>query len=185
MDKTLNKIEITNDKLCELINNSFITYPRQYLFEINKKKVSDATLLKYLRTITQVEGITVDMMRSSYITWFYGNNKTYGEREELSRQMRHSQSTASKNYLKVFDEPEEKETDEEKLKELNKELFNYKNIINDLKLKLSTYENNEDTQKAYNKKRNDILYLANRNNKQPKESTILKYQIKFEDDVYY
>jgi len=185
MDKTLNKIEITNDKLCELINNSFITYPRQYLFEINKKKVSDATLLKYLRTITQVEGITVDMMRSSYITWFYGNNKTYGEREELSRQMRHSQSTASKNYLKVFDEPEEKETDEEKLKELNKELFNYKNIINDLKLKLSTYENNEDTQKAYNKKRNDILYLSNKNNKQPKENTMLKYQIKFKDQVYF
>ena len=40
------------------------------------------------------------MMRSVYITWFYKNNKTFGARETQSRQMRHSQPTASKNLFK-------------------------------------------------------------------------------------
>ena len=41
------------------------------------------------------------MIRSAFITYFYEHNKTFDKREALSKMMRHSQQTASKNYLKV------------------------------------------------------------------------------------
>jgi hypothetical protein len=45
--------EIENEELVNYINYSFITYPREYLFEKNGKPLSDSTLLKYLRDITK------------------------------------------------------------------------------------------------------------------------------------
>jgi integrase len=91
-------------ELSLIIHNSFIKYPCKYPFELDNKPVSDTTLLNWLRKITKINKISFDMMRSEYITWFYRNNKIFGARETLSRQMRHAQPTASKNYLKVFDE---------------------------------------------------------------------------------
>jgi hypothetical protein len=70
MDKTLNKIELSPE-LSFIINNSFIEYPRKYLFELDNKPVSDTTLLNWLRKITKIDMINFDMMRSVYITWLY------------------------------------------------------------------------------------------------------------------
>ena len=44
-------------------------------------------------------------MRSSYITHFYEQNRTYKSRDVLAKQMRHSQQTATRNYNKVFESP--------------------------------------------------------------------------------
>ena len=41
---------------------------------------------------------------SRLVFTLHKNNLLFGPREKLSLQMRHSQITASKNYLKVFDE---------------------------------------------------------------------------------
>ena len=42
-------------------------------------------------------------MRSSYINWFYDNNKKLSEREKLANEMRHSVMTSQRNYRKIID----------------------------------------------------------------------------------
>ena len=98
----LSYIDIVDDSLVKLLYDSYAKYKRTYLFESNNKPITDNTLLKYLRDITKVSGITIDIMRSSYITHHYENNKTYKSRDQLAKQMRHSQLTATKNYNKVL-----------------------------------------------------------------------------------
>lgn len=180
INKDLNKIEIKDDYLSEYLYNSFVKYPREYLFEVNKKKVNSDTLLKWLRQITKIDKININIMRSIYITWYYENNKTYGSRDDLSHKMRHSQATASKNYLKILDSPENEEEQNQPEKE-----FKCVQQIEELKNKLSAYEKTPEDQKAYNKKRYDTLYICNKKGTTPKESTILKYNIKIKDGVYY
>jgi hypothetical protein len=181
INKEFNKIEIKNDLLNNYLYNSFEKYPRQFLFEVNKKKVNNETLLKWLRDITKIEKINFSIMRAIYVTWFYENNKTYGARDDLSHKMRHSQATASKNYLKIIDKTE---TEEE---QQGKPEINFKCVqeIEELKNKLSVYEKNKDDIKAFNKKRYDTIYISNKKGTAPKESTILKYNIKIKDGIYY
>ena len=124
---------------------------------MDNKPVSDTTLLNWLMKITKIDKINFDMMRSVYITWFYKNNKTFGARETLSRQMRHSQPTASKNYLKVFDE-------EPNLIITNLKLE--KNILEgDIKILKSKMikcdEIEQKNNKLFKTRRPDILYRIN------------------------
>lgn len=178
MNKELSKIKLEDSELVNFINESFNKYPRKYLFEINEKPITDATLLKYLREITNTKQINIDMMRSAYITYFYEHNKTFNKREILSQQMRHSQATASKNYLKVNDF--EKVHPSEQIKILNKEIIMLNKIINDYTNKLKIYEESPENEKAIAKKRSDIIYLLNKG-KQSKPETIEKYNIQFDE----
>ena len=41
------------------------------------------------------------MLRSSYINWFFTGKKTISQKEKLANQMRHSVSTAQRNYFKL------------------------------------------------------------------------------------
>jgi hypothetical protein len=179
VNKSLSKIKIENDQLIHFINESFIKYPRTYLFELNKKPVSDATLLKWLRDITQTPLINIDMIRSAYITRFYEDNKTYGKRDKLSRDMRHSQATASKNYLKVTNEPVI--PPDELIKTLNIEILKLKTEIQELNIKLTVYEGNDELDKKFKKKRGDILFLLNNRNHTAKTETIKKYDILYDE----
>jgi hypothetical protein len=179
MDANLNKIEIEDQHLGNLLNESFKKYPRLYLFEINKKPISQPTLLRMLRNITGVENINFDIMRSSYITWFYKHNKQYGKREELSKRMRHSQATASKNYLKIFDEDEnelKEPTNESYLETISQLNNNIRQLQN--KIKVSEKEDNPNVNK---KRRSDILYKINNKGVIPKNSTLEKYNIQFNE----
>ena len=99
----LTYIDVTDESLTQLLYDSYAKYQRVNLFESNKKQITDKTLLRYLRDITKVSGITIDIMRSSYITHFYEQNRTYKSRDVLAKQMRHSQQTATRNYNKVFE----------------------------------------------------------------------------------
>jgi len=81
MSKNLNFIKLENKKLISLINESYETYPRKYLFEIGGKLITSPTYLNWLRKITDVKNINNDLMRSSYINWFYDNNKSLAEKE--------------------------------------------------------------------------------------------------------
>ena len=185
MNKELSKIKLNDEELIEYINYSFNTYPRKYLFEIKEKPLTDAILLKYLRDITKTPLINFDMIRSAYITYFYEHNKTFDKREELSKQMRHSQQTASKNYLKVSNsEPIEPE---EEIKNLNKTIIELKNISNEYKNKLMVFENDPEDDKKFNKKKNDILYLLNNKGRSSKPETLKKYNIIYDEKnkIYY
>ena len=180
MDKSLSKIEIKNEVLAILLSDSFRDFPRKYLFELNKKAVADTTLNKWLQSITGLQGINFSMMRSIYITWFYKHNQLFNSRDELARQMRHSQATASKNYLKVFDE--DKLTPSELTEKLKDDKVNNDIEIQRLKGELLKVKMEEGDQ-LYNKRRSDILYRINKKNVQPKSSTLEKYNIVFDTET--
>ena len=102
MNKKLSIINITDPKLVNLVVDSFDKYPRTYLFEINEKPISQTTLLSWLRDITKIDAINIDIMRSFYENWFYEHHKSIGQREQLANQMRHSVLTAQKFFLKYL-----------------------------------------------------------------------------------
>ena len=169
MNKKLSIISIENDKLVKLINESYKKYPRNYLLEIDDKPITHATFLEWLRKITDVKLINNDILRSSYINWFNDNNKTMESREKLALQMRHSVLTAQKNYRKVI-ETVEKPLDELKLEN---------EVLNN---KLTNCESeNKLTDAKYNKRRRDIIYKINNKGVTPKEETLNKYNITYDD----
>jgi len=184
MNSNLSKIDIVDNDLAILINDSFVKYPRNYLFEIKDKPISQNTLLNWLRKITNLAGINVDIMRSSFITWFYEHNLTFGVRNKLSRMMRHSQGTAQKNYNKIFDYDDKENSDT--TDELNKQISLLKIQINELKEKIDIYENNKDSDQQYKKRRSDIIYNLNVKKRLPREETLKKYDISFnkENNLY-
>lgn len=176
MNKNLNYIKLENEKLISLINESYEKYPRKYLFELDEKPITNPTYLNWLRKITDVKNINNDIMRSSYINWFYDNNKTLTKKESLSTSMRHSVLTAQRNYLKVFDENDKVDAQlDDKIKTIKTENETLKN-----KLENCTNEH-ELTDAQFNKRRRDVIYKANLKKSEIKDSTLAKYKIKFDD----
>ena len=178
----LSYIDITDQKLINLLNDSISKYPRSYLFEndSNHKGIKDETFLKYLRNITLIKQINIDMMRSIYITNYYKHHKTFNDREALALKMRHSIQTASKNYLKVSPETEpDKEV--EQLKDDNIKLTLK---IKELEDELNKLKNSKDD-KQMHKLRTDIIYKANNKQVKPKQDTLNKYNIKFDEETQF
>ena len=180
MNKNLSTIPFDNEKLEQLVNYSFEKYPRSYLFEIKGKPISATTLLNWLRDITGVDKINIDMMRSSYITWFYSENHTMSSKTKLSHQMRHSVMTASTNYNKVLDlDPIEVEN---RFNESQKIIVEQEGRIRELQNKLDGYETSKDDIKTFKKRRSDIIYNLNKKGREAKETTLKRYDIKYNDD---
>ena len=187
-NKNLSNIVIENQRLADLIVESFQKYPRKYLFENPKikDKFNPQTILKYLRKITDFEAINDQMMRSIYITHFYKQNPTYQKKHELALDMRHSVDTASMNYAKVFDEDDEPAgKPSEDVEELNRENFRLKEELKECKEQKKA--NTEDDPALYNKRRSDILYRYNKKNVAPTEKTMKKYDVKYDTvkKIYY
>ena len=176
-NKNLSEIEIQDKKLVDIIYDSFEKYPRSYLFQTGSNPISQKTFLSFLRDITGLTGLTVDIMRSSYVTFFYDENKTFKKREDLSKQMRHSHYTASKNYLKVFPKPAFEEKDLE-IEHLRKENDLLQQKILDLEEKVRSYEPDD---RLFRKRRQDVLYTLNKKQGNPKEDTLQKYNIKLDE----
>jgi hypothetical protein len=183
MNSNLSKIDIVDNDLAILINDSFVKYPRNYLFEVKDKPISQNTLLNWLRKITNLSGVNIDIMRSSFITWFYEHNLTFGVRDKLSRMMRHSQGTAQKNYNKIFDYDKE---DSSTIDELKKQILLLNIQINELKEKIELSYNSKDIDNQYKKRRSDVIYNLNVKKRSPREDTIKKYNISYnkENNLY-
>ena len=169
MNKKLGIINLIDPKLINLVVDSYTKYPRSYLFEINENPISQPTLLDWLRDITKVDGINIDMMRSSYINWFYEHNKSTGKREQLANMMRHSMLTAQKNYLKIISDAEPADTLPNKIIELQTEVN---------KLKTNCTEDVGDL--VYRKRRRDVIRTMNAGGI-PRASTLAKYKITYDD----
>ena len=182
INKNLAKIELEDEPLEKLINESYIQYPREWLFEKDGKPISQNTLLRWLRQASGVSGITFDIMRSSYITWFYSENLNFGSRDKLSKVMRHSTNTAAKNYNKVFDVENEPTLNPE-YNQVNVEL---ELKIKELENKLSSYQDTKESEKHFKKKRRDILYNLNTKGRTGREETLKKYDIKYDskNEIY-
>ena len=172
VNKELSKIIIEDTKLVELLHYSYEKFSRTYLFEKNNNKMSDQQLLTLLRKITNIPKLNVNMMRSIYVTQHYKTNINYNSKLELANKMRHSPLTASINYNKINDTIFNNNNDQLVI-ELQKEIYELKAKINELENK-NVYITDS---KLYNKRKSDILYLI-KSNKQVKQSTRDKYNIK-------
>ena len=175
LNKDLSKIKIIEDDLATLIYNSLTKYPRIYLFEYNNKSISENTLLKWLRSMTKIDKVNINMMRSSYITHYYENNPSYRLKNKLSKQMRHSVNTASKNYNKVLN------TENKPTSEL---LTNAKSEISKLQIQLYECSNNliKNDNVITKKNKYDVLYNINVRKSKPSERIIKKYDLKYNEE---
>ncbi len=90
-------------------------------------------------------------MRSSCITWFYSKNFNFASRDKLSKIMRHSVTTAQRNYNKVTDNIEE--LDPNKTKELQSIIDELKLKVKDLETRLEAYKSSDEDIKYFEKKR--------------------------------
>ena len=174
MNKKLSVIELTPEAT-QAINESLLNYPRNYLFEIDDKPIRQNTLLRWLRDITGIDKINIDMMRASYITWFHNNNAKFNEREKLSQIMRHSQRTASQNYRKIL--TEDQTAKNEDCTEAKKNLIIKDMKIKELENKITAYIQNKPDEQLYNKRRRDQIYNYNTKGRAPRNATLKKYNI--------
>jgi hypothetical protein len=179
MNKNLSFIDVEGEAKQAIID-SYMNFPRNYLFEINNEPITDSTLLRWLREISGVSGITIDIMRSSYITWYYETHPHYNDRDKLSRYMRHSQKTAQLNYNKVFT-AEQKEDD---CRETKKSLIEKEIQIKELLNKLNAYGENKLDQQNFKKRRRDVIYNINSKGRTPRDDTLKKYDIKYSNGKY-
>jgi hypothetical protein len=174
MNKNLSFIDVEGEAKRAILE-SYENFPRNFLFEINNEKITDSTLLRWLRDITGVAGITIDIMRSSYITWYYEMHPHYNDRDKLSRLMRHSQKTAQLNYNKVFT-TENKEDD---CRETKKTLIERDRQLKELLIQLDAYKQNKPDEQNFKKRRRDIIYNLNVKKRSPRDDTLKKYNIIF------
>lgn len=165
----LSKIEITDPFLKELLFYSFKKYPREYLLQKNHQDdepITQPTYLRWLRTATGIEGIDNDIMRSSYVTWYYNDVATnHKHKLALSHQMRHSITSASKYYYKDI-KPEDLTQNEQD-----------ESVAENPKSKTVNI-------KKFAKQRYDVLYRLNNGTSKPRPITVMKYNIKLKDGIY-
>ena len=98
-------IEIEDLFLKNLIQYSVKKFPRKYLFQvkyrINQKVSTSNVLLNWLQVYTDLQGLTINMMRSSYINWFYRRNLDMASKTALAHKMLHSVDAGETYYFKV------------------------------------------------------------------------------------
>ena len=172
MHKNLSFIDVEGEAK-KALSESEQNFPRNYLFEINEEPISESTLLRWLREITGVPKITIDIMRSSYITWFYEKHPHFNDREKLGKVMRHSQKTAQLNYNKVF----ATEHIEDSCREAKKELIVKNQELKALQIQLTAYQQNKPNDLMFKKRRRDALYQMNTKKREPRDITLKKYSI--------
>jgi hypothetical protein len=179
MNKNLSYIKLEDTNLIKLINDSYEKYPREYLFEINDKPINQSTYLNWLRKITEVSQINNDIMRSSYVNWFYEHNKKLSDREQLAHRMRHSVLTSQRNYLKVIEPEDTKEKPEiiQTTEELKKEIDKLKEQLNKCQIDKTIDKS------KYNKNRKDVIYKINIKHVIPREDTLKKYNIIYNEKL--
>jgi len=180
----LDVIEIENKELVNIILKSYEMYKRAYLFENNNgQPIKPDTLLQYLKTYTNIKGLTVNMMRSIYITTQYNKTISYKDKENLAHKMRHSILTASKNYFKLTED--DKPTNEnEEIEQFKKEIELLRIENNKLKVENENLKQMNEPDKNtsdFKKKRRDVILYANKKGSTIKEDTLNKYDIKYDE----
>jgi len=99
-------IPIESKSLTELITQSLEKYPRKWLFTKISDRTTPMSILyfpKMVKSIFKLEKkvVGIDILRSSYITWFYDKYQAIAARDDLAKKMRHSRSIAESNYRKI------------------------------------------------------------------------------------
>jgi len=197
----LGKIDIESKTLTNIIDESLKTFPRKYILSLltnRNNPLGKQNFERILNEIFEPEGkkVTVDILRSVYITHFYESNPTLLQREKLAKQMRNSVSVQEKSYRKII-KPKEDEVEEveegPKIKKKSqseptkKKYFNLKEYMKEYRgknhKKIDAY-NKEYVEKNRDKVyRNKILRELNvtGNVKYPRKETIDKYNLEYDE----
>jgi len=174
-------LPVTDPELINIILKSTETYKRKYLFESNDVSIGDSSLLRWLRQITKLSGITFNMMRSIYITNVLNKKgTTLNDKKQLATQMRNSVGAQSLHYYKVgtYDNQSRDELIQT-IEELAAKIVSLEKLIDERSDKEPTFDD-----AAFIKKRANILYLLNnKDNYTSKDSTLEKYKIKYTEDT--
>jgi len=175
-------IQVKNPQLMGIIRHSYRTFPRRRVFQSNLAKdikISNGTFLKRLRDIPGMSPeFSINIARSSYITWYYDNNKSKKARILLSYMNRNSYDTATSNYYKILHSnnavPIPPEMEIRHLRNQNNILKDKAQEIDDNRLAERMARLNISKQ---NKKRSDTVYNANSRGTNPSKTTIEKYNL--------
>jgi len=94
-----------NQEVQDVIKESLEAYPRKYVLSLitdGGKPLGKQNFERLLTEIFAPKKLSVDLLRSSYITDKY-ENKAFSlkDKEELAKLMRHSAGTANENYNKI------------------------------------------------------------------------------------
>jgi hypothetical protein len=163
-------IEIENTQLKDIILKSYVDSPRDYVFENeNGDAYTYETLLRWLRAITRLPGVSINMFRSAHVNELYHKSSTTtNDKKKLALQMRHSMGAAESFYYKTLPE-----------QTLNGECDDIKQQLDITKNDLQQCQDKKEDDKAYNKKRYDVVYRLNKYGKTPLKSSIDKYNLIF------
>ena len=150
-----------------------------------------------LRQCFSPQRVTVDILRSAYITHFYSvPRKTLKDKDELARLMRHSAKIAEREYHKIdisnITHPDNlaivKPIEVMPPLVVEKEYFNLKKWRKDYREEHKN-EINEKAKKDYQEKKDEILKRhilwnlnKSQNTKSPKQSSVDKYNLKFDEN---
>jgi hypothetical protein len=93
--------------------------------------------------------------------------------------MRHSQKTAQLNYNKVFTTEQKEDT----CRETRKSLIEKETQIKELLNKLDAYQKNKPDEALFKKRRRDVIYNLNTKGRSPRDDTLKKYSIIFNNNI--
>lgn len=96
------KIDVSNE-LAQVIQQSLRLYPREWVLWVlgKDKPITKVGFNQFLNTISKDKKITVDSLRSSYITDFYSKHPLYKAKMDLAFAMCNSVGTSEVNYNKI------------------------------------------------------------------------------------
>lgn len=161
------KIEIESPELKSIILDSYNHYPREYLFEDTEgNPYSYYKLLSLLRRSLKNPSIGFSMVRSSYVNDFYEKNINRKPREKLALQMRHTLDTASIHYSKPILHQINETCDDVRAELEIIKIAQPKPDVEDQKYKIA---------------RSNNLIKINQRNSTPRESSIKKYNLVYDD----
>jgi hypothetical protein len=181
---------VIDDKIIispELSKNIYLSYDVKERNTIFHEIDDNDKLLYLLKKTTFNEGITFNICRSSYKIHQHYLNKfmSFSEKEDLSKQMRHSVNTADINYYKV---DVLSDYSEEKYKtKVNDIIGKVKDYVEIIKKHALLFDDEEIKIKQIKKKRYDIIRVANKNKTKIRETSVSLYDIKYDEDncMYY
>ena len=190
-----------SDELNNVINESLKAFPRKYILSTQRdgnKPINKQGFESLLKSCFSPQIVTVDILRSSYITHYYGDPRhSLKEKDEVARLMRHSSRIAEREYNKIdlskVTHPDnlvvtapQKEIEQPIVK--HREYFNLKSWRTQYRLK-NRESINKKARDEYQAKKNEILknhvlWNLNHNNiKQPKKETVDKYNLVYNNDL--
>ena len=198
------QFELSNE-LNNVINISLEAFPRKYILSTQRegsKQIGKQGFESLLKQCFSPQRVTVDILRSAYITHFYSDpRKTLAQKEDLAKLMRHSAIIAQREYQKIdiqnVAHPDNLVITSNMMPQLeieqpvvqNKTYFDLKQWRKIYREKNREQINNTAREEYKNNKdaiiRRHILFNLNKskNTKQPKKESIERYNLKFDENL--